>query len=142
MELGPRIEARLRMLGLSQAELARRARIPQTTVNGLIRGHSRSTPHLIRIARELKTTPAYLTGETNDPDAELPEFLLTADERAWIGQLRDLEPGDREAILHLTQKLAPAETANARSVGGALSDRALESSAEQAVPLTKLKFGT
>lgn len=106
MQLGSRIERRLELLGLSQAELARRAGIPQTTVNGLIRGHSRTTPHLVKIARELKTTPAYLMGETEDPDLELPEFPLNSEERTWIELLRGLEAKDKTAILHLTRTLA------------------------------------
>lgn len=70
--LGARIEERRKAIGLSQSELARRARVPQTTMNGLIHGSQRSTPHLIRIAQALQTSPAFLTGETDDPDAGAP----------------------------------------------------------------------
>jgi phage repressor protein C with HTH and peptisase S24 domain len=52
---------------MSQSELARRVALGQTTINSLIRGDSRTSRHLHRIARELGTTPAYLTGETDDP---------------------------------------------------------------------------
>lgn len=55
--------------GLSQSELARRLKLTQGTIAGLERGDSRSSTHLHRIARELDTTPAYLEGETDDPQA-------------------------------------------------------------------------
>lgn len=52
---------------MSQAELARRCGLDQSTINGLIRGSARSSRHLHRIARELGTTAEYLSGETSDP---------------------------------------------------------------------------
>ena len=108
MQLGERIEERLGVLGISQAELARRARVPQTTINGLIRGTSRMSPHLVKIASELKTTPAYLTGETDNPKAELPDFPLSSDEREGVEILRGLHRKHKEAILHLTRALSAA----------------------------------
>lgn len=68
MTLGQRIEDRRKQIGISQAELARRVGIRQSTVNSLIRGDSRSSRSIVQIARELHTTPAYLTGSTDDPD--------------------------------------------------------------------------
>jgi len=107
MELGPRIEERLRTLGMSQSELARRAKVPQTTMNSLVRSSSRSSPHLVRIARELRTTPAYLTGETDDPSAEFPdEFDMSSDERTLIELFRGIAPKDRAAVLQLVRSLA------------------------------------
>lgn len=52
----------------------------QSTINGLIRGEQRSTTYLHQIARELRTTAAYLAGETNDAGedaftAPSPELL-------------------------------------------------------------------
>lgn len=67
MEVGPRIQARLDAQRMSQAELARRVGIRQSTVNSLIRGQSRSSSYLHKIARELETSIEYLTGETDDP---------------------------------------------------------------------------
>ncbi len=106
MRLGIRIEERLKALKLSQAELARRAGVPQTTVNSLVRGDSRTSPHLIRIAQELQTTPAYLSGATDDPSAELPEFVLTAHERRWIEALRRMDAETRDAVLRICDGLA------------------------------------
>lgn len=105
MSLGARIEERLMILGLTQAELARRAKVPQTTMNSLIRGKSRTTPHLIRIARELETTPAYLMGETDDPRAEFPAFTLSAEEREIIEHLRALDPSETKAIFTMIRTM-------------------------------------
>jgi transcriptional regulator with XRE-family HTH domain len=68
MTLGRRIEERRVAVGISQAELARRVGIRQSTMNSLINGDSRSSRSIVQIARELGTTPSYLLGETHDPD--------------------------------------------------------------------------
>jgi len=69
MTLGQRIEARAKALGISQSELARRVNVGSTTINGLVRGDARWTPHLFKIARALETSAEYLVGETEDADA-------------------------------------------------------------------------
>lgn len=71
--LGSRIDERRKEIGLSQAELARRVGVRQSTMNSLINGDSRSSRSIVAIARELATTPAYLTGEIDDPDAGAPQ---------------------------------------------------------------------
>ena len=68
MTLGRRIDERRSALGISQAELARRVGLRQSTINSLINGDSRSSRKIVQLARELATTPAYLTGEIDDPD--------------------------------------------------------------------------
>lgn len=72
MTVGGRIKERLQALDLSQAELARRVGMSQPAINALIRGASRSSTHLHKIARELQTSPAYLTGEIDDPEEGAP----------------------------------------------------------------------
>ncbi|WP_344692935.1 helix-turn-helix transcriptional regulator [Sphingomonas cynarae] len=72
MTLGARIDRRRIAMGISQAELARRVGIRQSTINSLINGDSRSSRSITQIARELRTTPSYLLGETDDPDANAP----------------------------------------------------------------------
>lgn len=54
---------------MSQAKLARLAGLSQPTISDLVRGDSRSSAHLHKIARILGTTSEYLTGEIDDPDA-------------------------------------------------------------------------
>jgi phage repressor protein C with HTH and peptisase S24 domain len=61
-----RLRERLATLGLSQSELARRIDVSQATIAKLALGNAFGTTHLHRIARELGTTPEYLTGETDD----------------------------------------------------------------------------
>jgi transcriptional regulator with XRE-family HTH domain len=70
--IGARLKARIEATGISQSELARRVGITQGTIAGLISGRSRSSTHLHKIARVLRTTPAYLEGETDDPDEGAP----------------------------------------------------------------------
>jgi transcriptional regulator with XRE-family HTH domain len=109
MSLGSRIKERLRELGISQAELARRAKVPQTTINGLIQGNSRTTPHLIRIAEELSVTPAYLTGEAGDIYSEKREFEFNGLERDYIKNLRCLPKKDREIVLRILKVLCESQ---------------------------------
>ncbi len=68
MGLGQRIEERRKAIGISQAELARRVGIRQSTINSLINGNSRTTRSIVELARHLHTTPDYLMGLAEDPD--------------------------------------------------------------------------
>lgn len=117
MTVGQRISERLKALRMSQAELARRVGVDQSTINGLVRGSARSSQHLHRIARELRTTPAYLSGETEDPqgDAVLPE--ITLEERDWLDMLRVIAPKDRKALMQLARTLATSALAVAELQG-------------------------
>jgi len=58
--------------GLSQSELARRVGVSQPTIYKLLRRSKKGSTHLHRIARELGTSPGYLTGETDDPEESAP----------------------------------------------------------------------
>jgi phage repressor protein C with HTH and peptisase S24 domain len=55
---------------LTQTKLAKLAGVSQATIGKLESGVSSGSSHLHRIARALKTTPDYLTGDTNDPEAD------------------------------------------------------------------------
>lgn len=68
MSIGNRINELLKAAGMSQAELARQVRVSQPTINALIKGNAQGSKHLHKIAQVLGTTPAYLNGDTNDPD--------------------------------------------------------------------------
>ncbi len=72
MIVGQRVKERMGALGLSQAELARRVGLAQPTIYSLIHRNKVGSKHLHKIARELLTTADYLTGETDDPDANAP----------------------------------------------------------------------
>lgn len=66
MDFGGRIRSRLETLGMSQAELARRVGIKQPSINHLIKNGAQGSKHIHQIAQALQTTPAYLSGETDD----------------------------------------------------------------------------
>lgn len=68
MRTGERIAERRTALGLSQTQLAKRVGVSQATIGKLESGISSGSSHLHKIARELQTTPEYLSGETNDPN--------------------------------------------------------------------------
>lgn len=107
MSLGARIEERRRVVGISQAELARRVGVRQSTMNSLIKGDNRTSRSLLQIARELRTTPAYLTGETDDPHADAPDApVLDAESREIIDHLGQLAPADRKALLQIARTMA------------------------------------
>lgn len=74
MSLGERIAERLAALNISQAELARRVKVAQPTINALIRGGATGSKHLHKIAAELETSPAWLSGETDDPAPVAPRL--------------------------------------------------------------------
>lgn len=106
MKLGERIERRRKEIGISQAELARRVGIRQSTLNSLIKGNSRTSRSLIKIAWELKTTPAFLMGETEDSSIDAACLSLSPQDRGWLDLLHDLTPRDRAAVLQLARTLA------------------------------------
>lgn len=116
MALGTRISERLTALRLSQSELARRCGIPQTTVNSIIREDRRSSPHLIKLAEALRTTPAYLSGETDDPDSQVADAAISFEERELVSLARNLPREDFDALAQLVRSLARA--AMARDLAG------------------------
>ncbi|WP_082451077.1 helix-turn-helix domain-containing protein [Sphingomonas sp. Leaf22] len=100
--ISDRLRARLSEVGLSQSELARRAHITQGTIGGLLSGKSRSSSHLHVIARELGTTPAYLTGEVDDPDRDAPEPpMLTQEQTEWLAIFDALDVPNRAALMQI-----------------------------------------
>lgn len=105
MSLGDRIRTRLKQIGMTQAELCKRAEVPQSTLNSIIQRDSRSTPHLVRIATALRTSPAYLTEETDDPDSPVPDLAMSFEERELLGLTRRLERADFEAVTYLIRRL-------------------------------------
>jgi transcriptional regulator with XRE-family HTH domain len=103
--IGDRIKRRLRELGISQAELARRVGLHQSTINGIIRGNQRSSTHLHMIARELETSTAFLTGETDDPSIDASELALDRQDRLVLDLFNHLEPADKKAVLQIMQSI-------------------------------------
>lgn len=128
---GERLAARMKALGFSQSLLARRIGVSQAAIHKLVNGTSRSSGSLHLIARELQTTPAYLTGETDDADENAPppppqpEHRLTMMAVAWPNEqtlaaaLRPLlaisrDMDEAELALELARQL-PSVVATAQS---------------------------
>lgn len=70
-----RVRERMEALGISQSELARRVGIKQPSINRILSGEVQNPRFLHLIARELETTPEYLTAATNDPQLADGAFL-------------------------------------------------------------------
>ncbi|RXD05546.1 XRE family transcriptional regulator [Sphingomonas sp. UV9] len=122
MIVSERVRERMVEVGLSQSELARRVGVAQPTIYKLLHTAKKGSTKLHLIARELRTTPAYLSGETDDPDlnapppqpAAPPMILMSVNlppERAlarmFIGLLAGIDPKasrDEQALL-LAQRL-------------------------------------
>jgi len=93
MALGKRIAEMLAVRGKTQSALARAVGIDPSSINQLIHGTSNSSRYLHQIARELGTTPAYLVGETDDPEEGAPPALARPDVTQDLGlvPIRELD---------------------------------------------------
>ena len=86
-------------LAISQSELARRVGVSQTTIYKLVSGDGYGSKYLHRIARELNTTAAYLSGETDDPSLEGPELVLDFQERQLIDYFNRMGEPERHSLI-------------------------------------------
>ena len=110
MIMGARILERMTEKGLSQAELARRVGMKQPSIFNLIHRGKKGSTKLHLIARELETTAAYLTGETNDPKAETPTPpSYDSETRELIDHFVHLGAADRRAILQIVRSMEGGE---------------------------------
>jgi len=102
-----RLEGRMRDRNMSQSELARRVGVSQQAIWKLVNGSSRTSGRIGRIARELGTTPAWLEGETDDPDADAPaEPELTPDQRELVECFEELPESEQAALLQIAKAMA------------------------------------
>lgn len=104
-----RVRSLLAERGLSQSELARRVGVTQGAIAKVISKNPGGSSHLHKIAHELGTTPAYLTGETDDPNLGAPVH----------------RPEPRLQLITLSVAL-PSELALARMFAGLLRPFELE----------------
>lgn len=123
MILSDRVRDRISAAGMTQAELARRVNVTQGAIAKIAKNNPHRSSVLHLVARELGTTPAYLTGETDDPTADAPPPpLLDSEERELFDHFGHLAPADRRALLQIARSMAggaqPSETVHARSGGG------------------------
>lgn len=64
---GDRIKERLEAIGATQTALAKEIGVSAQAVSKMVLGETRDSPKLYQMARFLRTTPEYLTGESDDP---------------------------------------------------------------------------
>lgn len=102
-----RLRAQMAQAGISQAELARRVGVSQQAIARLVSGSTQGTRHLHRIARELGTTPAYLSRETDDPTEHAPPpAQLSAAARELLGCFEALTADEQRALLQVARSMA------------------------------------
>lgn len=106
MTVGERVAERLKAANMSQAELARRVGIDQSTINALIKGSARTSRYLVQIARVLRTTPEYLACESDDADSAMVDTGLSVEEQDLLDYFRGLEPENKKAVLVIARSLA------------------------------------
>lgn len=106
MIVGARIKERLKHVKMSQSELARRVGLDQSTISGLVNGDQQSTTKLPQIARELQTTTAYLSAETDDPQGEASATpSLSSDARELLDLYQSLPVPDQAALLRVARSM-------------------------------------
>jgi transcriptional regulator with XRE-family HTH domain len=114
MIVSSRVEEKMKERGFTQSELARRVGVTQPSIYKLLRSSKKGSTHLHRIASVLGTTPAYLSGETDDPNDNAPfQSILDPETRELIDQFSGLSPADRRALLQVAKSMAgpkPSET--------------------------------
>lgn len=80
--------------------------ISQASIYNLVSGKGYGSKHIHLIARELATTPAYLTGETDDPTDDTPgPPLLDSEVRELFDDLLAMDAADRRAIAQIARGL-------------------------------------
>lgn len=67
-----RVRKRMDALGLTQSELARRVNVTQGAIAKIAKNNPNGSAHLHKISQVLQTSPAYLTGEIDDPAEGAP----------------------------------------------------------------------
>ena len=109
--------------GLSQSALARTIGVTQGAIAKIATNNPNGSSKLHLLARALGTTPAYLTGETHDPDEGAPQpqpqptvqhimmpVALPAQpalEAMFQGLLRSMPGLEGDALAHELSKLLP-----------------------------------
>lgn len=87
---GERVRAARLALKMSQAALAKKAGVSQTTVSDIERGRNENSKDIIQIARALKRTPEYLsTGKERETGDSEVMALWTALSQAEQDEIRN-----------------------------------------------------
>lgn len=88
-----RVAERMKLLGYSQSSLAREVGVSQATIGKIVTGLSAGSSHLHKIARTLRTSAAYLTGEVDDPaeDAFIPPTPAEIAEQMGLIKVEEID---------------------------------------------------
>ncbi|MBF7010582.1 S24 family peptidase [Novosphingobium resinovorum] len=88
-----RVAERMKDLGYSQSSLAREVGVSQATIGKIVTGQSAGSSHLHKIARLLRTTAAYLTGEVDDAaeDAFIPPSAAEIAEQMGLVRVEEID---------------------------------------------------
>lgn len=88
-----RVAERMKDLGYSQSSLAREVGVSQATIGKIVTGQSAGSSHLHKIARLLRTTAAFLTGEVDDPseDAFIPPSPAEIAEQMGLIKIEEID---------------------------------------------------
>jgi transcriptional regulator with XRE-family HTH domain len=102
-----RLKQKIDASGLSHEALAALVGVKQPTITRLVNGTQASTTRLHQIARELGTTPEYLSGETDDPLGTAPDVPpLKRGEETVLSYYRALDDAGRDAVTRVLRVLA------------------------------------
>lgn len=95
--------------GLNQSELARRVGVTQGAIAKVANNNPNGSSFLHKLARELRTTPEYLTGEVDDPELNAPTTKpLSPEQTELLERFDRLSRANQNALLQIVRSL-PAE---------------------------------
>lgn len=98
-------------VGIKQAQLARRVGVTQGAISKIAKDNPNGSSFLHLLARELQTTPAYLTAEVDDPNQEAPAGPeLTYDQLELVEYFERMTPENRATFLQMGRALAEKGT--------------------------------
>ena len=90
--IGSRIKARRKELGLTQEKLAEKMNVVKSTISAYENGNSRIDSEVIEeLAETLNTTAAYLFNETDNPEPEVTGSSLDELIMGELGMMSDEE---------------------------------------------------
>lgn len=108
MNVGERIQARRKQLGMTAEELANRIGKTRTTVSRYETGYIEKLPSsvLIPIAEALNTTPSYLMGwEEDDLPEGRAELIRTPEDQELLDAFHRLNEAQRKTVLALVKSM-------------------------------------
>lgn len=101
-----RIKERCKITGVSQKHLCDAVGKSKQYLNNVWDGKcSATSDEIASFASILSTTPAYLTGETDDPAPDSTPVQLSPEEEEMLELYRDISPEKRELFKKIIEQL-------------------------------------